>query len=471
LLKLDFLQLPNTVRLPNFKKLRQWSQDSIINISQLTGRSNDNLVLKQRAKTDKNLSKTGISTISSAIETQKIDPKKDNFGLYALKCDRSRNLANAKRGIILNIPTTKVKAKNEANSYQSIERNHEIFESCEGYEENLIRDYKKKNNRSSQEKKVEAPPRKNKRRKNPFPNNVQQAAKHKQHLKQAIHSVLTMDSLEKNDSGHYCISEPTEVAKLTYVESKKSEKNLNIVKPKVEKAVVVQTSTQTSKQTSKTKTKHQRRSSNTFVKNINLFELKETENSIDIFKSNRLMDHKKIFDEFDELFEKSKQYDKVEKARQPSENALKKLNELEYASVSNSPMNNLNEELNSNANFLQYQNFYKLTSEVSLKVKEEKELLKPNIISETIKEQSKKKILYYDDEKELRELIKNQTSVNSSKMKMLTRECDVKKIGNLNQHSMMNTDCKNPNPHTSAALTKSNSLRIFSNEGIFVFNL
>lgn len=85
---------------------------------------------------------------------------------------------------------------------------------------------------------------------------------------------------------------------------------------------------------------------------------------------------------------------------------------------------------------------------------------KPKIISEQIKNVQQKKILYYNDENELQELIKRMSS-------------DVKDAEN-STSSLTCNDKHAPSQQVIAAQsnsTKSNSLRIFSNDGIFVFNL
>lgn len=177
---------------------------------------------------------SGISTISQAIREQQIDPKKDNFGLYALKCDRSKSLANARRGILLNLPTSSssgVKVKG-TGSFQTIDRNHEIFKSCETVDDDENDNPRKLNQRAT---KIVPPPRKKKK------HNSQQR------LNKAGYATTTaFEQLERNDSGLYKIVHATEKAKITFVEPKTMTelKNAAIVaqKPKIEKAVAIKAS-------------------------------------------------------------------------------------------------------------------------------------------------------------------------------------------------------------------------------------
>lgn len=225
----DFLQFPSVSvsmpkKLPKFKKIRQWSHDSLANLSQLTNRVSNN----EKSNQD------GISTISSAIREQNFDPKKDNFGLYALKCDRSRSAVNAKRGILLNLPssstTTKLKG---SGSFQTVDRNHEVFKSCEVVDddENLTTKFNQK------ALKIVPPPRKKKK-----PNLHH---KPQQKINKAGHGTITAayETLERNDSGLYKIVNSTETAKITFVEPRVTAREMKsvtaFVKPKIEKAVVV----------------------------------------------------------------------------------------------------------------------------------------------------------------------------------------------------------------------------------------
>lgn len=229
-------------KLPKFKKLRQWSHDSLANLSQLTNRAVGTLNERTQHSNQEihhPMPTSGISTISAAINQQQIDPKKDNYGLYALKCDRSRSLANAKRGILLNLPSTSSvpssipKLKN-SGSFQTVDRNHEVFKSCEAVDdENLSKNPKAL--------KIVPPPRKKKKPNLPLPH-------HKASLQQKINkagqgTTSAFEKLERNDSGLYKIVNASETAKITYVEPRVTVKEMKSVtalaKPKIEKAVIV----------------------------------------------------------------------------------------------------------------------------------------------------------------------------------------------------------------------------------------
>jgi len=535
----DLLQLPSSVsvsmKIPKFKKLRQWSHDSIVNLSQLTIRptNNANNTAKQKQTFENPLPTTGITTISSAIREQKIDPKKDNFGLYALKCDRSRSLANARRGILLNLPSSKIKltaAKVDNNSFQSVERNHEIFKSCE-----ILTDNENPRKLDSIKAKVEPPPRKKKKMLAPHLSALHHKPKqmaYQQVTKTGIQSTtISMDSLEKNDSGLYRIVGSTETARITYVEPKKRDGIIAVVKPKVEKAITVK-STPMPRQITKVKNyemnraNQQRRASQGSLKKIEVKKYtksqslesstKSATDAIDIFKSNRIMDQKKLFDEFDELFEKNKAWeekkDMKEVKNQSPAIAFEKLRELRKQSLSTFSIESGNEGTGIIKGNDNSQNFYDKNlarvkyvnsllqeddgddknnvidenNEIENNNAEKSTLsLKPKIISEQVKQHveiNKKKILYYDDENELQDMImrQTQTSQMKSSTKLLTmdvnvKDCDTYGMENPKTSSSV-SDNKHPTQLISTNNTKSNnsnSLRIFSNEGdkIFVFNL
>lgn len=535
------LQLPSSVsvsmKIPKFKKLRQWSHDSIVNLSQLTIRptNNANNTAKQKQNFENPLPTTGITTISSAIREQKIDPKKDNFGLYALKCDRSRSLANARRGILLNLPSSKIKltaAKVDTNNFQSVERNHEIFKSCEILTDN---DGNSNMNENNPKAKVEPPPRKKKKLLAPHLSALHHKPKqmaYQQVTKAGIQSTTTisMDSLEKNDSGLYRIVGSTETARITYVEPKKRDGIVAVVKPKVEKAITVK-STPMPRQITKVKNyemnraNQHRRASQGSLKKIEVkkytksqsFESSATKSAtdaIDIFKSNRIMDQKNLFDEFDELFEKNKAWeekkDTKEVANQSPAIAFEKLRELRKQSLSTFSIESENEGVtktdeiikgNDNNQKIYDKNLARVKYVNSLlQEKEEDEVnneiaeqstisLKPKIISEQVKQHveiNKKKILYYDDENELQDMIMRQQSQMKSSTKLLTmdvnvKDCDTQEMENSKTSSSSSvSENKHPTQLISTNTTKSfsstnnsNSLRIFSNDGdkIFVFNL
>lgn len=507
---LQFPTLPNIsvpLKMPKFKKIRQWSHDSIANLTQLTNRTNSN------EKQHKQQPSTGITTISSAIHEQQIDPKKDNFGLYALKCDRSKSLANAKRGILLTLPsTTKIKATKI--DFHSIERNHEIFKSCETLEHehhpNDFDDNPRKLDGMSQQTtkvKIEPPPRRKKKKL--ITAIHQKKTKQLQQVNRAGHGTITaMETLERNDSGLYKIVASTETAKITYVEPRehhhyehlRKEKSVAIVKPKIEKAVIVKAAAAMPKQIGKVKDYgHQRKQptqqqhqppppvrgnlkkmemgKKKYVQSMGSIESKKSNDSVDIFKSNRQIDQKKLFDEFDELFEKNKALtaaaandnndDEIKEViDQSPANAFMKLNELKNHSIEKSPPTH-NESL------------------IPIPID-----IKPKIISEHAKQHInanvKKKILYYDDASELQEELKLKRTTSEMKSSTKLLKMDVKdyetkgEIADLNENQT-SIDYKHPSQlistATSASTTttlnasKSNSLRIFSNEGIFVFNL
>lgn len=236
-------------KLPKFKKLRQWSHDSLANLSQLTNRTVGTTNSNERP-----MPTSGISTISAAINQQQYDPKKDNFGLYALKCDRSKTLANAKRGILLNLPSTSSSSATSklkcSGSFQTVDRNHEVFKSCEAVEDENEENFVTK--RLNQKVlKVVPPPRKKKKPNAYFPNNSNK--KTQQKINKAGHgTTVAFETLERNDSGLYKIVNATETAKITFVEPRATAKEMKsataaFVKPKVEKAIVVKSTSFDSK--------------------------------------------------------------------------------------------------------------------------------------------------------------------------------------------------------------------------------
>lgn len=518
---LDLIPFP-TIKLPKLKKLRQWSHDSLVNLSQLTSRTNNvNPKFKSGSSSyDENSFPTnGISTISSAIREQKIDPKKDNFGLYALKCDRSSSMANARRGILLNIPTTMIKTKAEINSFQSLERNHEIFESCEKVVDpsstGVVYDGATSSAIAIENRtKIEPPPR---RKKRPAP--TRNIVQHKKPiLKHANQSIVKTESLDKNESGLYRIANANgETAKISMEEPKKKEHVVTMVKPKVQKAVAVR-SKPVLQQVAKVKSyewnKHQRKSSignipkPHFTKRYVASETSssfKSESSVDIFQSNKLMDQKKMFDEFDALFDKSKETDLSERT---PETAFNKLKALKFSSSSFANESGIEGKIRlqvvpKNHDNDKAQDFHKKNppriNSVGSPLKEDEESIssKPKIVFEQPKASAgiiKKKILYYNDEHEFQHLIMNQsqatTIINnhfnaaappSSKQPIegkLPITCSptsmVKATGQFDLNG--NDACEDyqqsyHNPRASDTTNSSNSLRIFSNEGIFVFNL
>lgn len=249
-ISLDFLQIPSSipsVKIPKFKKIRQWSHDSLANLSQLTNRAVGTLNASDKPhKSPNEILTTGISTISAAInDHQQIDPKKDNFGLYALKCDRSKTLANAKRGILLTLPTPSSSKLKSSASFQTIEQNHEIFKSCENIDdesvENVYDNSRKLNSKAS---KIAPPPRKKKKPNIQLPPPPPKKSGSVQKINKAGQGVaIAFETVERNDSGLYKIVSAAETAKITFVEPKVAAKEMKSVtsfaKPRVEKAVVV----------------------------------------------------------------------------------------------------------------------------------------------------------------------------------------------------------------------------------------
>lgn len=515
-LVLDLLPFP-AIKLPKLKKLRQWSHDSLANLSNLTSRNSNNVnpKLKTRSSHDENSFPTnGISTISSAIREQRIDPKKDNFGLYALKCDRSSSMANAKRGILLNLPTTKIKTKAEITSFQSVEQKHEIFQSCERPLDSsgIMYDGATSSASGGESKpKIEPPPR---RKKRPTATRLvvtNPKAVKKPALKVANQNYVKTESLEKNDSGLYRIANANETAKVSMEETKKKEHVVTMVKPKVQKAVAVK-SKPVQQQVAKVKSyewnKHQRKSS---VGNIAVkphFTKRyasessggsfKSQSSTDIFQSNKLMDQKKIFDEFDALFDKSKDL-----SEPTPQTAFNKLNALKISSSSFSTESGVEER---NSDVLEdvipaktqdicKQNIPRVNI-VTTPIKPFDEVFsKPKIIHEQPKVVPgiiKKKILYYDDKNEFQQLIMNQNqsttiinnhysatvipkSHNNDRF-MPEGKVPISCISNsivraTGQIDLNGNDASEDYRRPKASETNSNSLRIFSNEGIFVFNL
>lgn len=79
---------------------------------------------------------THISTISSLVDSSKAsnkqchDSQRDNYGLYALKCNRS---AAKRTGILMNITTNELSASNQCH----YEIKHEHFEPCQSFDSDL----------------------------------------------------------------------------------------------------------------------------------------------------------------------------------------------------------------------------------------------------------------------------------------------------------------------------------------------
>lgn len=524
-----------SIKLPKLKKLRQWSHDQVVNLSHLTSRTSNNVNPKMKSRSsydENNFPTNGISTISSAIREQRIDPKKDNCGLYALKCDRSSSLANARKGILLNLPTTKVKTKAEINGFHSTERNHEVFQSCEKIMENpsggIMYDGATSSASGAESKsKIVPPPRKKKRPTATRAIVVQPKPTKKPIIKQGNQNVMKSDSLEKNDSGLYRIVASTETAKPSVEEPKKREHVVTMVKPKVQKAVAVKTKP-VQQQVAKVKSyewnKHQRKSS---VGNVKPHFTKryvasessggsfKSESSVDIFQSNKLLDQRKIFDEFDELFDKSREncgkYPDLSEAT--PETAFSKLIALKNSSSSFSGESGSEDKTQlqltkpSSTQDFYNKNLPRVTQVTSLSKPIEEVSSKPKIVHEQPKAPPgiiKTKIIYYDDKNELQQLIMNQTQsttiinnhynatvLPSSKNTnddiasftpvegRVPISCSPHLVVDATGQFDLNGNdvgqdyrrTNNPKAADTTSTSNSNSLRIFSNEGIFVFNL
>lgn len=499
--------------MPKLKKLRQWSHDSLANLSQFTNRNSNAVDVKTKnGSCDESFPTRGISTISSAIREQRIDPKRDNFGLYALKCDRSNNMANARRGVLLNIPTTMIKSKAEiSSSFHSVERNHEVFQSCERIVDpssGIMYDGATSSGSGAESKaKIEPPPRRKKRQtatrnivSHPKLSNV------KPNLKQASVNVLKTESFEKNDSGLYRIANSgAETAKISVEEPKKKEHVVTMVKPKVEKAVVAKAKP-VQQQVAKVKSyewnKHQRKSSITNIAKPHMTKRRyaasessrESNDSVDIFQSNQLKHQRKLFDEFDALFDKSK--DAALDLSDPTPaTALRKLNALKLSSSSFSDARRSEEKTNLQATKKLIKNISHASSQEipvkSISLKKEHMSSKPKIVYEQPKAPPgiiKKKVLYYDDKEEIQQIIMNQsqstTIINNhfsaaslptsseGKMPMACSPSVIPATGHFDLNGNdASEDYRQASNHQKAKEANSNSLRIFSNEGVFVFNL
>lgn len=205
--------------------------------------------------------------------------------------------------------------------------------------------------------------------------------------------------------------------------------------------------------------------------------------SVDIFKSNRLIDQKKLFDEFDELFEKNnkniarkkleEEEEEVPALKSPSF-AFRRLNELKKFPSSSFSISTDESDDKKEMKLISAMTTTAAIPDFNLKSTQQcgdylTATSKPKIISE------QKKILYYNDENELQDLIMKRMS--SKKLSVASE------IIESNEDSASSLDCKSkqaPSMSLSSSQqviaahsnsTKSNSLKIFSNEGIFVFNL
>lgn len=83
-----------------------------------------------------------LSTISSFVDNKKTsqipieyDYKRDNYGLYAMKCNRSA----VNRGIILNIPITRSVSSRKPQIYQNENMVHEKFSPCKKVNKEIVK--------------------------------------------------------------------------------------------------------------------------------------------------------------------------------------------------------------------------------------------------------------------------------------------------------------------------------------------
>lgn len=417
-----------------------------------------------------------------------------------------------------------------------MERNHEVFQSCEKIVDassGIMYDGATSSASGGENKqpKIQPPPRR-KKRPTATRNIVAHPLTKKPAIKQGNQIFVKSESLDKNDSGLYrIVGANGETAKLSIEEPKKKEHVVTMVKPKVQKAVAIK-SKPVQQQVAKVKSyewnKHQRKSSvgnvaikPHFTKRYVASESSggsfKSENSVDIFQSNKLMDQKKLFDEFDALFDKSKEMPDLSEVT--PQTALSKLNALKFSSSSTFAVESEDEDkfhppivkaailakpLNIN---VKSQDFYKKNlTRIKPPTKSENALevsAKPKIVSEQPKVPPgiiKKKILYYDDKHEFQQLIMNQTqsttiinnhysanvlpaSKNQTVNVPVTTEgsvpisCSPHPVDNatgqfdLNGNDAVEDYRRSSNNPKANETTNSNSLRIFSNEGIFVFNL
>lgn len=495
--------------MPKMKKLRQWSQDSLANFNQLTNRTNNTIPKFQKTSNCESITipTTGISTISSAIREQKIDPKRDNFGLYALKCDRSRSVTNARKGILMTLPTTKVRTKAENNSFQSVsEEKHEIFQSCEKVTDPPS-GIMYATSSSENKLKIEPPARKKKRQ--TATRHLFSHSKPKVVLKQASQSSINLISVEKNDSSLYeILNGIQENANISVEELRTKERLVTMVKPKVQKAITIK-ATSDSKPISKVRNyewnTHEKKQC---ISNVTKIHPKKryilshdsgssllSESSVDIFQSNKLIDQKTLFDEFDALFDKGKEALSVKEISAPSSvkvfemlNDLKSCQSVEIGSegeessrkalgltTANDPSCNIKtqEFFKKNHPRDRYVNSSVKNAVSAHSMEIEGIATKPRIISE--RSRTTNKILYYDDTNNHF----NTTVLSASKDMDLSVELFKVDATKLNVLSG-NDGAGDTRPSNMLLSNTSNTrnisrtvypLRIFPNDGVFVFNL
>lgn len=315
---------------------------------------------------------THISTISSAAIDAKTTSR-DNLGLYALKADRN----SAKRGILLTLPKRlSITRSQEANIYLQ-DQKHEIFEPCDKSDEEL-RDRRSKSpyggksevtfdsatkfendtekggrmysncpdsSSSDNRSKIQPPPRKKKRASATKVLCSHKSAGKKQPIQ--VHEVkqverMFKDASGKNSSELYRIVRAT--GELVEQEARKNEHVISIAPLLVHTAIAV-------------KLDNEKKFKKTFpiqkqldkVKNVDRFrpempkkiyqqkysESLPSEESVDIFKINKNISQQKLFDEFDELFEKS--------ARQQLKSLRTNSNEMQFSSSSFSGQSSIEE--------------------------------------------------------------------------------------------------------------------------------
>ncbi|XP_058445240.1 uncharacterized protein LOC131426487 [Malaya genurostris] len=141
---MDFIKsLLPPLRMPKLRKLKHWNGGSILNLNQLTSlASRSRHVGTVISSTSGSISRPAPVTVPSVGTTAKGHSRKrseistisatvkttpsGNYGLYALKCDRSA----AKRGILLSLPRRISTVGSSGSSFHSEVMVHEKFSPC-----------------------------------------------------------------------------------------------------------------------------------------------------------------------------------------------------------------------------------------------------------------------------------------------------------------------------------------------------